>query len=168
METASTLERLSTAINSKNLKLKETACDLDYILALGMVGNKIPMASELIALHLGGSLTAYKEARRAAIKIVRTLNEKRGWRLKMRDDIVGIADAAMKMYLMPTCPTCNGKKYQLIEGTPTLSDRPCESCRGSGWRKFPIKDGRYISEVVWALSRIEDVAADAIRKKLRG
>lgn len=162
-----TLERVSSAMNSSNLKLKETACDLDAIMALGMATRRMPMASELISLHLGGSRAAFKDARKAAIKLTARLNLKRKWDITLRQDVVRIADAAMKMYLSPVCPECHGTKYEVVPGTPMLSATHCHKCHGTGRRNFPIKDGRKISEVVWVLCSIEDVAEDAIRKMLR-
>lgn len=166
MNSSTTLERLSVALTSKNLKLKETVSDVDYLIALGMIGIKNKMAGAVLNFHLSGNLSSYKEARRATVELTRRLSIKRNWKLETKDQY-RIADAAWKMYLMPACPKCTGRKYQHDEGTPSLSARPCQKCRGTGLRNYPDKHGSYISDVVQALANIEGVAAAAIKAKMR-
>lgn len=166
MNSSTTLERLAVALTSKNLKLKETVSDVDYLIALGMIGIKNKMAGAMLNLHLSGNLSSYKEARRATVELTRRLSLKRDWKLDTKDQY-RIADAAWKMYLMPVCPKCTGRKYQVAEGTPLLTARPCQKCQGTGLRHYPSHHGSQIKDVVNVLASIEDVAGAAIRAKMR-
>lgn len=160
-----TLERLSHALSSTNLKLREGHCDLDYVIAFGMVASKQEMASALLTIHFGGRATGYKEAKRAAITLTQKLDMKRGWDLPLRE-IVRVADSALKMYLIPNCPKCTGVMFEVIPDTPKLSNRACPQCHGSGRRSYPRRNSRAISEVVNVLLGIEGVAELAIRRKM--
>lgn len=166
MNSSATLERLAVALTSRNLQQKEETCSIDYVIALGMIGIKNKMAGAIINLHLTGSPSSYKEARRATVELTRRLSIKRDWKLETKDQY-RIADAAWKMYLMPTCPKCTGRKYQVAEGTPLLTARPCQKCQGTGLRHYPSHHGSQIKDVVNVLASIEDVAGAAIRLKMR-
>ena len=162
----STMEGLSTALTSKNLKLRETRSALDYVIALGMIGIRNKMAGAIISVHLSGNPTSFKQARMATIELAKRLSAKRGWNLDTKG-AYHVAHVAWKMYLMPGCPSCTGRKYQVAEGTPLLTTKPCNKCRGTGLRNYPSKYGDETRDVVQALTDIEEVAVAAIRKKLR-
>lgn len=40
-------------------------------------------------------------------------------------------------WLDPTCHVCHGRRWQVVEGTPSLSERACEACKGVGSRPRP-------------------------------
>ena len=41
-----------------------------------------------------------------------------------------MAAITLAWWLSPTCERCHGRGYQVIPGTPTLSDIPCPCCHG--------------------------------------
>lgn len=52
------------------------------------------------------------------------------------------ATAVIRYWLDQTCPRCHGRKFQVLPGTPALSNRPCPppregGCGGSGLGKVP-------------------------------
>jgi hypothetical protein len=56
------------------------------------------------------------------------------------------AAAVIRYWLEQGCPSCNGLKWQLIPGTPSLSGRPCKVCGGSGIGAVPHgQDGRKLA-----------------------
>lgn len=63
------------------------------------------------------------------------------------------------------CPQCHGLKFQIIEGTPSLSHKLCKLCRGTGEARLPhMGEGRRLA------NHIEDcigMARQNIRKRLR-
>lgn len=165
-EKPSTLERLSVSFQSSHLKLREGRCDLDYIIALGMVASKQLLVSAFLAAHYGGRNASQKEARKAAITLTQKLNVKRGWKLELKD-VLRVASAAMKIYCDPACPRCRNQKFLKVENAPVLSTKPCPKCHGTGRRLYPTRDLRKIGDVVDILCSIEHVAEIAIRQKLR-
>ncbi len=40
-------------------------------------------------------------------------------------------------WLNPTCPVCSGRRWEVIPGTPKLSRKPCQTCKGTGERGLP-------------------------------
>lgn len=168
MNAPDTLERLATALGSRDLRLKPGTSDLDYIIALGMAAASVnPAAGAMLNLHLAQNAAAYKEAERAALAITRHLNMKRRWKLKIQA-LIRVSGTALKYHVNPICPHCLGRKFEAVPGTPVLSAKICRPCHGTGIRPLPLVNGREIGEVVTALENIERVAADAVRSKLRG
>lgn len=43
-----------------------------------------------------------------------------------------VATAAVAWWLSHICRACHGRRFQSIAGTPALSGRACNSCRGTG------------------------------------
>lgn len=167
MESKTVLEKLSSAMSASNLQVKETASPIDYVIASGMVAQHQPEASKFITFNSTNSPSSYKEVRKAAIQIALRLNKKRNWQ-KDYVDIKRIADVAVKMYLVPRCPKCEGRKYQLMKDAPVLSATPCRKCNGTGNRAYPIKDEAHIRDVVQVILSIIDLAEKAIKRKTRG
>lgn len=84
----------------------------------------------------------------------------------------GIAEAAVKVpaiiayWLDQTCPHCHGLKYQRIAGAPTLSNRACKPCGGTGVAPIPHgHDGRRVANYMDdCVSR----ARQSLKKHLHG
>ncbi|UIF90880.1 hypothetical protein [Cupriavidus sp. UYPR2.512] len=167
IDAPNTLERLATAMGSRDLSIKRGTSDVDYIIALGMTARANSAASAMVNLHLAQNPAAYKEAERAAVAVARHLNLKRRWKLKVRD-LIRISGTALKYYICPVCPHCFGRKFDLFPGTQRLSDKICRPCHGTGKRPLPLQHGREIAEIIGALENIERVAEDAVRTKVRG
>lgn len=160
------VERLAVAMTSGHLEMRERRCDLDFIVALGMAAQERPEISAILHLHLAATPEAYRQARNAAIAIVRRLDARRNWRMSSQT-IMAVAGAALKHYILPVCPACAGRCFETIPGAPVLSDRICLRCHGTGLRPLPIRHGRAIAEVVARLESIEAVAEEAVRAKFR-
>lgn len=158
------IERLSVAMTSSHLAMKDGRCDLDFIIALGLAAQERPEISHILHLHLAATPEAYQQAERSAIAITRRLDGKRNWRLASRT-IVWVAKKALKHYICPVCPACSGRRFETTPGTPVLSARACGRCRGTGINPLPMQHGRVIAEVVARLEAIEDVAERAVRAK---
>lgn len=165
-EPVATLERIGRAMVSTNLKEREHSCDLDFVIATGMVGQHHKEAVNILRFHLVGDSPSYRGVRGAAISITHKLNVKRRWGMNPKD-LVRVAEIAMKLYLNPRCPKCQGRKFQLVDGTPSLSNRHCQKCQGTGKRGSPEKDRDRIADVVQVLTSIVDLAAQCISRKTR-
>lgn len=54
--------------------------------------------------------------------------------------------AVLRYWLDQTCGTCHGRKFRLIAGTPSLSNKVCPACGGSGFAHVPHQqDGRKLA-----------------------
>lgn len=163
------LEGLSSAMVSKDLTVKKEGKrgDVDFIIALGATGVRLkPGATAMLSLALTHSVSSAKEALSYVVTVARHLNLKRGWKIKARELIV-ISEKALKYHADPTCPKCNGTKFDKIPGAPSLSATPCRTCHGTGKRPYPIRNGRQIAEIVYSLEDTNRVIEKAVKKRLR-
>lgn len=56
------------------------------------------------------------------------------------------AAAIVRYWLDTNCGTCDGRKFRLIPGTPSLSNKTCPSCGGSGVAPVPHgQEGRKLA-----------------------
>lgn len=81
------------------------------------------------------------------------------------DDAAGVAVAVLMWWLDKTCPVCHGKKREVIENTPVLSDTVCQSCQGSGERTLP--HGKAGRKVVSLINNSLFAARVSLRMRLR-
>lgn len=163
MGNITTTERVAHAMVSSNLKQKETRCDLDYVIAAGIAGRRHRDAMTILRFHLVGDVASARSVRHAIASITNRLNLKRRWNMQPKE-LARISELAMRLYLNPRCPKCEGRKFQLVENTPALSAKVCPKCRGTGNRSAPDRDGDRIRNVVEVLGSIVHLAGDSIRQ----
>lgn len=91
----------------------------------------------------------------------------------------GIGDARRRAaemlawWLDNTCPACNRRKRETVPGTPSLSHRPCQACKGTGVTRIPHSQNNTRELVeAWKINRHIDVclktAQGALQVRLRG
>lgn len=143
-------ERITKAQVSKNLgevPINEIG-DVDFVRACGMAG---------VNNALGLSI----------------------WRWRYAGDtreVFRIAEAFVELGHLPTvvyrvlhhlskdvCPSCHGRGFGVVLGTPMLSDEICVDCRGTGRRDL---DGEAEKQLAAEIARLEQEIAAAIMKKL--
>ena len=142
-------ERYSTATESSNLKVKETACDADILIAAGWAHEQLGalllrlqgewdsakaemrgqgkdgLVDRVLALSKLTSLSATKEVMgRWACRLA---TRKRFMRPDA--DVCHIAGRALQLFLDPTCAHCQGRGKNGGYGMPEVL---CKVCRGSG------------------------------------
>jgi len=163
----SVIERLAEAMVSDDLSMTEDKRrDVDHLAALGavMVGRPAGI-SAMLHVALTHDRESLREVMRFATALTRRLAAKRRWKLTLRD-IEHIAKKAVQYQCAPSCPSCNGRGRKVMKGTPVLSSKACEKCHGTGKRPFPIRHGREIAEVAYAMGDYLTVIEDKVRKKL--
>ena len=84
------------------------------------------------------------------------------WRM---DDAAGKASAAIRFWLDQTCPVCHGLKWQLVPGSPALSNKPCRPCGGNGLAHAP--HGSEGKRLVNYLDDCVSRARQSLKKRLR-
>ena len=157
-------ERLSWAMQPGDLRLRadKKMGRAEYLIALGYAGIHHRVASKLYRLIYSPTSTDYAEALKAVECVVSHLAVKRRWTTKPHN-YKKIAGNALKFILQPACPVCEGRGYDVIEGTSRLSDRVCNHCHGTGRRRI---DTRQLSEVITELERFEEITLSAVRRKI--
>lgn len=75
------------------------------------------------------------------------------------------AAAVVRYWLDQNCQTCHGRKFRLIPGTPSLSNKVCNACGGSGVAQVPHgQEGRKLANYMDACVHR---ARQGIRNRLR-
>jgi DnaJ-class molecular chaperone len=66
------------------------------------------------------------------------------------------------------CPACHGSGYEVIPGTPSLSDKECRACRGTGKTLFQKQFHRdKLKFADWAQVQIEMAQSRAGQEAMR-
>ena len=93
----------------------------------------------------GEAAKADAEARVKQCELVNSLARGREWKEDW-DRASEKAVAVLRYWLDQTCGTCHGRKFRLIEGTPSLSNKVCSACGGSGVAQVPHQqEGRRLA-----------------------
>jgi len=157
-------DHLAEAMHSHDLSAGH---DVDYLTALGMTGVKSNRASAIFRLVNTLDTASYQTALRETVKLVRRLNAVRAWNMQPRAQNA-LAKSALDYFTCPVCPICQGKKYELIKGTPTLSPVACKHCAGTGIKK-PAKAMRdRILEIASELECCIGIMVGGVRKRIHG
>lgn len=167
-ERPSSLERLSVAMSTSDLTLDANHRGAaDYIVALGIAGIRhSAVASPMMRVHLAGRPDDLRAAFNAVLGLVRRLNLKKNWRLAGHST-QAVALHALSHHVDPTCPHCHGRKFELLEGSPTLSTKICRHCHGTGRRPVQKKHRDQINAVIAALESIDSVTERAVARLVR-
>lgn len=142
-------ERVGRALSRGNMRQREGACDLDTVGALGMVGLHERLADAVYRLKYANDPGSYDDALVGVYRLARAMNGRNGWRLRSKA-LHWMAKRVLNYWLNDACRVCTGVGYEVIHGSPHLSDRPCPKCHGTRklafpWvRRFPRKpEGRF-------------------------
>ena len=167
-ERPSAFERLSTAVHTSDLTVDaEHRTDADYIIALGVACSRhSAVASPLMHLHLSGTNTNLRAAYNSVLSLAKRLNAKKGWRLNGRA-LDTVALQSLSHHVSPTCPHCHGRKFEVLEGTPTLSAEACKRCHGTGRRPVQKKHRDQIQQLITVLESIDEVTERAVARLVR-
>lgn len=126
------------------------------ILALGLVSVTERSADTLYRLKWSNDAKEYRNGVRAVFLIVGELSLKHSWDWSLAESEAA-AEAVLRWWLCPICPSCCGRGANPVEGTPILDDG-CPDCRGSGKRAYPWgagRDGKRHTMTLWAIEETE-------------
>lgn len=140
------IERVVTALVSDDLRLRETACDLDKVIASGWSGR----SRSLGALAFRSRYTLDVERTRQLLRSVSRLalakarQKKRGG---TREQIERLACCVCFWWLSDKCKTCGGRGCMVIGHQQHVSNIVCQTCGGTGITPMPTaKD----AELEWS------------------
>lgn len=153
--TCSTEERYTSATVTSNLRVEaDVIGPADVLICAGWSASRMGLAlMRLHTKHDAATLTMVHE--QAVAQAVMMGIE--------RPHVV--ATAVIAWWVNRTCNKCHGLKFELILGTPSLSDKHCKTCRGTGEAKLPHGDaGRRLAG--W-MDECKSRAVDSIKRRLR-
>lgn len=127
-------ERVGVALSMGNLR--QTSGQIDVIGALGAVGITEKLADAVFRLKYSNDPASYQDAMEGVYGIARSLDLRYNWRYHRRR-LWWMSKRVLGYWITDLCPSCNGLGYEVMLGTPHLSDRPCRSCHGTRKRAMP-------------------------------
>lgn len=174
-------ERLACASISDDLELRESYCDLDKVAAAGLVGMSESLAIDLIRLKYANGVNTYQGVLEQLTTIVRQEARRAKWKSGVNsatdDEICGLAECVLNVWLIDCCIDCAGRGHSVMAGAPILSDDICERCGGTGRRKLDRRElesakitagARWLDHAKWLLDLLTDserrAGALALRK----
>lgn len=134
----------------------------DVVTAAGWVAQRHEMALMLWSVMYEGKTS---QKHRLAELLGDHLNRAKNRNRRLKGDAWKIAKEMLVWHIEGVCEPCEGRGYEVIKGTPALSDRLCSHCHGTGKRPHP-REAAHIW-VAAELSRMTAIAAGEVMKRLR-
>ena len=105
--------------------------DVDYIRASGWAAQINPEGLMLYRLKYANDHREYKQT----LQLVKALAVSKAFRMRLTinaQELTELAESTLRHWIVPVCPACLGRGYEKFADSPTLSDRECKHCRGTG------------------------------------
>ena len=149
----SALDMLASAETSSDLQHHDYQCAVDVLGAAGLASIRSPSGMILYRLKYLHEAGQIANGKAIFIRWAYRAMQNR------RQDPKGasrIGVQALTAWLGDVCNVCHGRKYQVLEGAPALTGKPCGSCGGTG--KNRIKASGEITEVMRDVAERADAA----------
>lgn len=162
----------SAAVSGKLRFSSERRTDLDVIAAAGAAGVHQPLGMSLMRLRLANDASCYRPvlADWQQLAVRQAVRER--WKGISRPAVRQLARLVLDWHLWNVCPYCQGRKFQVIPGTPILSDEPCERCHADGVtaieKVVPLEQLRWGKDLAERLAGIEAHARSELMRKTNG
>jgi len=144
-------ERYATARNTSNLAMdvQTNMAPFDVLTAAGMAAHASREAIMLWEVTFNGKTSA----KLACIEMLEKKLVGQMLRNRWKGDARRITQEVFAWHMHGTCQPCAGRGYEMVPGTPHLSDRLCKSCNGTRKVKLPRSDShewlnRYIEYLI--------------------
>lgn len=157
-------ERYVRAIGSGNLRSDELHHDTDVLAAMALSST---FGGLLFRAKYFNDPSSFRRLMAQWAWIVSTKAGRRNWPTHIPIDLV--AHLSLKRWMNSVCPACTGRKKETIFNTPSLSDKDCRLCNGTGQTELRC-DARlvdYVLDMVEELYADERRAGARAKKKLR-
>lgn len=144
----SVLKMLARAETSSDLQHHEHFCDVNVLAAAGMASAVSPAYLSLYRLKYISDIKELATGKSVFINWMRRAMLNRRIDAK---DASRLGTQALHYWLNGVCPACEGRGRNVVPGTPSLSDKPCQRCDGTGaepmrWRDDDLKVVRDVLE----------------------
>jgi hypothetical protein len=134
----------------------------EVVMAAGWVAQRHEMALMLWSVMYEGK-TGQKH--RLAELLGDHLNHQMNRDRRLKGNAWTIAKQMLAWWCEGICTACDGRGYEVIQGTPSLSDKLCGECHGTGKRPYTREAAHVWMEA--ELSRMTAIAAGEVMKRLR-
>lgn len=135
------LKLLASAETSSDLQHHEQQCHVDILGATGMADLATGHIAVYRLKYLNDAESMVPAKAQFALWARRAI-VRRGLKLSPEK----VAWEALTKWIDDVCEVCDGLKYQQMKGTPTLTDRACISCGGTGLKK--VFGGRGKAQII--------------------
>jgi hypothetical protein len=95
-----------------------------------------------------------EKKRDLADKLGMHLNKRMARDRRLKGDAWKIGKEMLTWHIHGTCTACDGRGYEAIQGTPSLSDNLCHHCHGTGKRPYPREAAH-----VWLAGELQSLTA---------
>lgn len=155
-------ERYSVARNTSNLAVnpRTSLSASDVLGAAGMAGQEYELALLLWSVLYQGKIQAKVALVNHLSRDLRNQMEQKRW----TGDPVVITKEVIGWWFNGVCKSCKGRGYEVLKGTPHLSERLCKACHGAKMVALPRGD-----TYTWLANRMDTltaIASGAIMRKL--
>ena len=155
----SVLDRLARAETSSDLQHHDYDCAVDVLGATGMATAGDFVSLSLYRLKYLNDTAQIEQAKAVFIRWAYRSMQNRKIDPKGASRI-GVQ--ALTAWIGDVCGGCQGRKFKRIEGSPALSDRPCDCCGGSG--KNQIRAHGDIRDVMLDVAERADAAIMTLQR----
>lgn len=155
----SALDMLTRAEQSSDLQHHDYQCAVDVLGAVGMATVNEPTHMALYRLKYLNDAGQVEICKAVFIRWSYRAMQNR----KMEPSGASrVGVQALTAWIGDVCHACQGRKYEVIGGTPTLSGKACCSCGGTG--KNRIRGHGDIAEVMRDVAERADSAITALNR----
>ena len=144
-----TSERYASAINSSNLRVDTRdgapIGDVDLCTAAAWAPARLGSALLRLVSEYGRPIRLQGMSRTDAILLMGKLKSLREVQIQLaiklkdwgHDQPVDASLAIIAWWLHKVCRKCDGRGYEVVQGTGRLSAKQCQSCHGTGEARLP-------------------------------
>lgn len=152
-------DRYASAANTSNLRVKETFCDADLLLAAGIAASKNREKSVALAVYRVG-VTGDRSGLPAIV------DELADWLIVSRQRVIpkaarrALVMSVLVWWFEPACRYCNGHGFAAIENTSSLGTEECGACHGSGRRPLAREVPQaHAARAQWLAAKLDQLVA---------
>lgn len=153
----SVLDQVASAETSSDLSHKEQFCHIDVIGAVGLSGIRNPEHLAIFRIKYLNDIADIPAAKRIFVTWTRRALTRRG---------VSAAGASrlgvqiLAQWLNDICTGCNGLKFELLEGSPTIGTKPCDKCAGTGRTAIKADSVAHLEVTFDVISRADGIIGE--------
>lgn len=134
--------------------------------SIGEEKDRVALALLLWDVTYKGKSERQKElADKLGVRLNKEIQKQSASAQRMKGDAWKIAKEMLAWHLHGICTTCDGRGYEQIKDTPSLSSNMCHACHGTGKRPYPREAAH--TWMVDYLGSLTAIAGGEVMKRLR-
>jgi hypothetical protein len=177
METVTVAEKVAVAMSRSNLTYWQGG--IDKIIALGFAGLDLKRSKRggmfpgsvilgamdaVFGLKYANDASYYKPSLLVVERVAKRCNARWNWRLKR---LRPMSKKVLDYWLNDICSGCEGRQFEVVEGTPMLMDRACRQCGGTGRKRYPWGEDEKHKRLLSTVEHLEALVIGAVARRIR-